>query len=713
VRKITTGYFSELRILLSFILQFILGVICIAQHNNLQFEHVTGKSGLPQNSIYAICQDKQGFLWFGTADGLCRYDGAGMNIFRNNPGDTNSLPGNFIRRLLVDTKGNIWIGTENGLGMYNPYTETFKRVKIPREKNYTDVAFPYCELSTGEIFFGATGNRFYKIDPNTLKVREEDFSLKVRTAFHNTSLYAIFNCKTSLIFLENNAVCIYNPVNKDFKILPIKDTDLKYIDDVINRGDTMYLATFNGIILMNMVTGGNRIVKELSVKNNLLKLGIVNALKISAEGNILIGTNESGLLDADRYLQKALSYANNPNDINSVSFNSIKSLFYDNSGNLWLGTDGKGLNKSSVSNRFNKYNIQKYGRDFIPDDFIKCFYEDNTGYLFIGTYGGGLAIINPERTSSEIFRNNAVDPLSLQSDNVLCFLNDSKNNLWIGTDKGVARFDKKKRQFEKISDEEVMVNSMIEIFPGKILAATNNMPFYFYADSTTSAKEFADSNLLHVINFSKDMTGNIYAAINRKYFEPDMSRFKHEINEWGNFYFFCDANDCYPANDRTVWVASKTGLEHWSAEGKLLNKFTDKDGLPDNYLYAILPDRKGNLWISSNNGISKFNIRNSTFKNYDITDGLQSSEFNSNAAFISKKGEMFFGGIGGFNSFFPDSIKDNPVVPIIAITSCRIFNKEWKGDSSINTIRTLTLPYFENTITFTIASLEFRFLQQY
>ncbi|HTA28340.1 MAG TPA: two-component regulator propeller domain-containing protein [Bacteroidia bacterium] len=703
-------YNNKLRFLFFLACQLFFGLTAFAQNTNLQFEHITGKPGLPQNSIYDICQDKQGFLWFGTADGLCRYDGTGMKIFRNNPGDTNSLSGNFIRRLLVDSKGNIWIGTESGLCGYNPDFGTIRRVTIPGEKNYTDVVFPYCELPTGEILFGIAKNRFYKISPSDLKVTEEMFEGELAKALNSISLYSMYKCGNFLVFSVNNKIDIYNYTTRVFKAWPISDTTYRNINDVVNKGDSLYLATYNGVIVLNNNTGKYRIVKELNSKNRVEKIGLVNKLLLSTSGSLLIGTNDEGLLFSDPYLHTAQKYIHKDDDANSISFNTIRSLFYDYSGNLWIGTDGKGLNKCSISDRFNLYNIQTRGKDFLSGDFIRCFWQDKDGTLFIGTYGNGLTVVSPDRTSSVFYRYNPSDSHSLPDNNILCILSDSKNNIWIGTEKGIVRFNKEEKNFERIpseDDRKIMVTSLVEISPGKILIGTNLLSHYLNTDSIRMVKEIADNNLLNTVAFSKDNEGNIYVAQKRKYFDSGKTRFKHEKNELGNFYYFCDAQYCYADENDNVWIATKAGLEHWNKEGKLLKTYTDKDGLPDNYLYSILPDNKGNLWISSNSGISKFNILSSVCRNFDITDGLQGSEFNSNAAYISSNGEFFLGGINGFNTFFPDSIKENEQAPINAITSCKIFNKEWVGDSSINSLHTLTLPYFENTITFTLSPLEF------
>ncbi len=662
---------------------------------------------MPQNSIYTICRDHEGFIWFGTADGLCRYDGNGMKIFRNNPDDTNSLPGNFIRRLLVDSKGNIWIGTENGICCYNPAIDQNRRIHLPGEKNFTDVAFPYCEMPDGKIFFGTTLNRFYEIDPNSFKTEQENFTNNIREAFLNTSIYTIFFCNPLLVFSVNNSIAVYNTRNKEFNLWPVTDPAFKNATDVITKGDSIYVSNYHGIIVMNVKDGKYRQVEKITIMDTIQKLTAINTLQFSPQGNLLIGVNDNGLIIADKFLQTARQYIHKDNDPNSLSFNTVRSLYYDPSGNLWIGTDGKGLNKCSVSKRFTLFNIANNGKEFLSGDFVRCFADDDAGNLYIGTYGGGLNILNKARTKSEIFRNDPLDKNSLPSNNVLCMYSDSRGFLWLGTDKGVLRFDKKKNRFEKVSGNETTINSLIEVSPGKILAATNELSFYFNSDSGLTAKTFNDSTLLHAANFYRDKADNFYVAINRKYFDAKKTKFKSEKNEFGNFYCFAETQNCYADMDGTVWTATKTGLAHWTKEGKLLKNFTDRDGLPDNYLYSILSDNKGNLWISSNNGISKFNIQHSSFRNYDISDGLQANEFNSNAAYISKDGEFLFGGINGFNSFYPDSIIDNQVVPSTVITSCKVFNKEWKGDSSVNNIHLITLPYFENTITFTLASLEF------
>ncbi len=682
------------------------GTRAYSQTSRLRFEHVDFEEELPQNSVYAIAQDKTGFMWFGTADGLCRYDGRELKIYRHDPADDNSLPGNFVRSIFPDSKGRLWVGTESGLCCYFPEFDRFRRVVVPEFRGKEGATFARGECKNGETFF--VGQAWQRIDPESWTIKSAS-PTQAMTWIKDVSPYSTHSIGNRAVFSRENSLHFYDWNNRELDSVAMFGLGLNAITSAVLGPNDLFLGTGDGIIVFNLLTQKGKWLREIAVGDFRLSIGTVKVLLLSPWGELLIGTSSNGVLAANASLSMATQYLPSPSAPHAITHPSIESLFYDRNGNLWIGTDSHGIEKASGNHRFDHFGEMQNGRRFLPSSHIHCFAIDDEGYLFVGTHGG-LAVISPDRTSAQIY---AADPNGIKApafSAVNCILIDSHKRVWIGTTSGIAQFERQSGKLDFISsadNRDQQPISMIETENGNILVGTRSTTTLFDPATQKFLSLSISPSIWGISNFKYLDDGVICGT--RKYTSLGAKGIFEvkRLNEFERTLIFSNSRDCASDEENHIWLASDIGLIKADAQHGILRIYTAEDGLPNSVIYSALPDGKGNLWISSNKGLTKFNIAKETFSNYDLSDGLQSLEFNSNAFYISKRGEVFFGGVNGFNAFFPDSIVDNPLPPAIAITSCRIFHNEYQGDSSINALHALTLPHDQNTLSFTLAPLDF------
>jgi len=359
---------------------------------------------------------------------------------------------------------------------------------------------------------------------------------------------------------------------------------------------------------------------------------IVYTFNEDTDGNVWIGTT-TGLNFYDKKTGKFTLYKTNTNDPNSISSNDVKAIITDSDGNVWLGTGDAGVDEfvKNGEGQYSRIHIQRnlQEKNSLSNNTVWCLLEDSDGYIWIGT-DDGLNRYDRKNNEVKIFKNNSYNPYSISNNKINVLFEDSDGILWIGTWNGLNRFDKK----------------------------TNK--FYSYKQNSSDTAAISSNRVFGIM---EDHSGAMW------------------IGTWGG------------------------GLNRFDRKSETFKPYTEKDGLSNNMVYCMLEDKAGNLWCSTNNGISKFNISSETFVNYDIKDGVQSSEFNQNSALILKSGEFLFGGMNGFNEFFPDQIIQNKYIPPVVITAFKIFNETIKDEIHGND--TIYLNYYDNFFSFEFSSLDY------
>ena len=411
-------------------------------------------------------------------------------------------------------------------------------------------------------------------------------------------------------------------------------------------------------------------------------------------GIIWIGTQQGGINKINRKKTKFRHYTANPDDQQSLSHKIVTTIFEDNDEILWVGTSGGGLNRlERREDNPEKFYYEHFRHDpgnpeSISNDYVSAIFEDKTGNLWVGTSGGGLCRLFTNAAGEYIFQRFKFAPHtknSITGNYINTIYEDQFGQLWIGTNSGLNKFDRFTQRFIQYRHDPNDPNSL-----------SDNQVWAIYEDSYSQGKTLWIGTREGGIN-RYDRKNNQFINYTRDFDDP------HSLNNPAILSIYQDQ-----AGD--LWFGTYSGgLNKFNRDTNQFTFFTERDGLSNNMIFGILEDRQNHLWLSTNKGLSKFNLADNSFKNYDVYDGLQSNQFNAGAYCLSRNGEMFFGGVNGINSFFPDSVKDNPHIPPIALTAFTIYDRPANDrlQNALSTGEPLRLSYTENFISIEFSALDF------
>ncbi len=737
--------------LLSFFLFILLTFTSFSQNNNLKFRHLTSDDGLSQNFISCILQDQKGFMWFGTKDGLNRYDGYSFEVYQNDPFDSTTISDNFITALFEDSRGYIWVGTlSGGLNCFERETEIFHHIRY-RSNNAevfnTDEVKSIVEDTNGNIWIGTRGEGIFKLSFKN----KDSFKLNYKQYYSDVDKQGSLSSNIiSTLFFDSKGVLWVSTLNGLDKFNAKNESFTNY--EILTRNPKAPLSYFDKTVYS---------IFECS------------------NGNLWLGTL-SGLVKFDRLTQ---SYKLFPHhyDVFRYGWGSIMQIVEDHSKKLWLATPGELMRFDARSNTYDYFKNDPLNQNSISYNSISSLYLDNTGILWIGTAGIGINIYDPKGNRfSTLVRNNDTSS-RITGFSVRSVLQESRDIVWISTDV-LFKWNRRTGELKSYETDSNRPNdygntgpwSIIKSYDGKIWSATSE-GLYSYDPSNENIRQYkfnsSDKNGLpqkEVYAVFEDQNKNIWAATENyfcnlididkgifnyyryqtslpynqrerpvihqdskgifwigtkngllRFDQQNKSFFTYknnpkQLNSLSNNYIKTICPD--PINpDNILWLGtSGGGLNRFNVKKETFEHFTESEGLPNNVVYGILPDGKGNLWLSTNKGLSKFNPKENTFRNYDVSDGLQSNEFNTGAYYLSENGEMFFGGIKGLNYFYPNEIKDNPNIPKIALTNLKLGDHyiSIKDENSVlkrtfSETDELVLSYADDVITFEFTSLDY------
>ncbi len=746
---------SVLRIyILLFIITFQL-LLLNGRSEDIRFKHLTIDNGLSQSAVFSILQDKQGFMWFGSKDGLNRYDGYEFKVFLHNAFDSSSISANYITSLFEDRQGWLWIGTKDGgLNKYYPETETFQRIPLvsanPQDSLVRQIN-AIIEDFDGNIWIGTQQNGLFCI-PNQ----------GTRAPNKNSHIQFLKNPNFDKS-ISNNTVNTLEVDSGGFLWIGT-DSGLDILD---TKNDTVY---FDHVTIVTKNPKAPVSPKDSSV----------TAIFEDSKRTLWLGTT-SGIGKFD-LKNKKLEFFPHHYEIYRYGWGQVKDIVEDQEGNLWLATPGELMRFDPEKKKYDYFRHDPFQAQSISYNGVSSLYWDRSSDLFwVGTPGAGINVYDPKaRRFSTLVRK--ADPSSrISGFSVRSVLEDNQGTVWVSTDV-LYRWNRRSgevKSFETSSDRlydfgNTGIWSMIQSTGGEIWCATSEGLFSYYPQ-TESTKLYkynpANSSGLRqksVFAVFEDRAGKIWIASENylsRLDDIEHGRFRHyrynkipaqnEImrpviyqDEKGGFwlgtkngllkfdpstgsFFTYRNNPAQPTSlnhnsiksicpdprqpDKILWLGTDGGgLNRFDIEANTFTHITEKNGLPNNVVYGILPDNDGNLWMSTNKGLSCYNPVSGKFKNYDVYDGLQSNEFNNGAYYRTKTGEMFFGGIKGLNYFNPWEVKDNPHIPEIVITGLKLKNQSISHKTKdsvlkepISQTKHLTLSHHENIITFEFAALDY------
>ncbi len=690
---------SEIRRKIIFIILFALNIQVYAQYRNLRFEHFTPNEGLSRASVTCIIQDKKGFIWAGTFNGLNRFDGYDFHVYHYVQNDPSSLSHNYISSIALDYKGDLWVGTSDGLNKYVGSRDEFVRYRKDRKNPFSisdDQIETIFEDSKKRLWIGTRNGGLNLYDEKTNRLKHYYYGKNSPFSISSNFVREIFEDKKGRLWIGhwNGAIDIKDKGDSVFK--PLQSNGKKLTNMPItaisqSKDGTIWIGTQgDGLLRLSFDNNDSFTVKRYhhnSARKNSISGNVIFSLMIDSNGFVWIGTEDEGLSIYDPLSDSFITYKANPIDPFSLNNNSIYTIFEDRDNNVWLGTYAGGINLVVKGKAyFHHYKNMPGDKYSLGHNIVNNFWEDDKGNIWIATGGNGIDIFDRKtnRFSHKKLRKN-----DGSIDVVLSFYEDRKGNLWIGTwGNGLFKYDTKSGQFTHYTKESHGLASdnifqMIEdennhlwlcTFWGGLTRmdiATGKVKIY-----NTENSGIGDNDLRAII---KDHTGKLWIGtdIGLELFDPKTGAFKlfrhnnkdPESITKGFVTFILEARDS------SLWIGTTSGLNKFERDKGIFKHYTTKDGLPSDEVMAIVEDKNNILWISTTKGITRFNPSNGSIKNYDVSDGLQNGEFTARSGFMTTKGEIIFGGNNGFNLFDPDQLIDNKSIPPVYITDLKIFNK--------------------------------------
>jgi len=700
-------------------------------YDGIKFEHISIEQGLSQSTVFCIIQDNRGFMWFGTDSGLNRYDGHEFKPYTSDPKNKDTLSHNLVISIFKGQSGILWIGTRGGgLNQFDPKTEKFTNHR--NNQNFgplKDMNIRAIHEDKQGILWIGTDEGLYKSDPakNTFqfcrdcKNKDGGFIKKINTIYEdkqektwvgaddglyeykynkgdgyfmhyaiepgydiNIEVNAIYEDQTGELWI-GTIIGLYKFDRKNGEFTLFKDEALKNKQISVifkdNKNTTWIGTAGDGLYQLEP---GKKITAHRNIPNDSTTLSNNNVLNIYQDklGLIWIGTFGGGINKLDTEGKKFTLYKNIPGDPHSLSNNEVRGICQDKDGGIWVSTRGGGISKFDLVNKtFTPYLIEE---DISKDprrNELNIIKTDHFGNIWVGTFQSGLYKFVPGNGIFHHYKSKSIE----KNDHILSIYEDTEGYHWIGIeDKGLIKLDKNEERKELWSYKNI---------PGKSNSISNNNVYVIFEDH---------SGILWI--------GTGGGGLNK--FDKEKEQFTYYMPKWDNpkslSHNFITA--IFEDKSRIMWIGTLGGgLNKFEREKETFTVYKTEHGLPDNVIYDILEDSKGNLWLTTNKGLSKFNPKTGKFINFTISDGLQGYDFNMGAAWYSKKtGMMFLGGFNGFNVFEPGKIGDiSSTPPPIVITSFKKLNKDVPLPTSISEIEELTLSYKDNFISFGFAALSF------
>jgi signal transduction histidine kinase/ligand-binding sensor domain-containing protein/DNA-binding response OmpR family regulator len=718
--------------------------------NSIRFEHIS--AGLSQSTVTCILQDRKGFMWFGTRNGLNRYDGVAFTTFENLVKDSTSLSHSYITALFEDSKGNLWVGTmEGGLNLYNKDNETFTHFihdkNNPSSISHNNVNCIY-EDRNHRLWFGTENGLNYLV-PDQKKFVSYKFERNNPESLCDNNIGVIFEDSRNRLWVgtRGGGMEFFDQKNKRFIHHRYNPADSRSISNNVVRAyhkdsqGSIWLGTQNGLNLLVEKDGGAEFVRYEHHKHDPNSLGNNSILSLSEDsyGRLWIGTQISGLSIFDKKQNVFHNIYPDPLDQYSISSNSLWSLFRDKMGSMWIGARNRGLDKwDQHQQKFSQHNITPSGNYTLSNKDVTCFLEDETGNLWIGTDGGGLTYFDRKNNQYTSYIHEAGKPNSLGSNAVLSLLIDSKKRLWVGTwGGGLNLFDKKTKTFKHYiynpSDpkslngnniftmcEDSYGNFWVGVFYGGLnLFDPETDSFRHYNYHPHKPNSLSSNQIIKIFEDSQKnlWIGTDGAGLDLLHWkgkdDVSFTHYKYECSNGGTLSSNV-INAIVEDRHNNLWIGTGQGLNKINYRNQTFRVYRKENGLPDNVINGVIEDKNGFLWLSTNQGISKLDPLTGKIKNYTTADGLQSQEFIRGSYLKSQTGELFFGGVNGFNSFFPDQIKDKFFASPLYLTEFRIRNGLIKPDQKnsplqkhISETEEITLSYADNDFGLGFAALNY------
>ncbi|NEN93183.1 MAG: hypothetical protein F6K48_31575, partial [Okeania sp. SIO3H1] len=726
-----------------------------------KFKHITSEDGLPEDRVWNVIQDNDGFMWFAMNGGLIRYDGNGMKIFQHDPNNPGSLSSDRTRDLLIDRSGTLWITTWNaGLNQYVPSTESFTRYYHDPDNPQSlssDALRAIHEDSQGNLWIGTLGGGLNKLNRNTNKFTRYQHDSTNPHSLINNDVFKIYEDSEGVLWIATyGGLEKFDHETEKFTHYQHDPDNTYSLSDNVVRGiyedsrGNLWVGTQNGLNTLDRET--QKFTRYQYNPDDINKLNNNTVFTVSAveddAGFVWFATWGNGLYRFDPQTKTFTHYEHNSGDPYSLSHDNTLPLYKDEIGKLWIPTERGVSILDLLAKPFIHYRAIPGDDNSLKHNGTNAIYEDRSGIVWIGG-SGGLTRFDRDSGQFTHYEYNPNNPNSLNNPTVKSICEDQKGNLWIGTiGGGLNKLNLQTNRFTHYvhdpSNPNSLSNNLIhdvecESQTGKIWIGTwggglnqfdpETEKFTHYTHDPDNPKSLLN-NQIRVLNEDREGRLWIGTLIGLDKFDPKtktFSRYYHRANDKNiigyNLSTAATIQDIYEDQQGQLWVGSSSGLGKYDdRQDKFIQYTADRHGLPRDSIYGILEENTSNdekgrgLWLShSSKGLTRFNPETGSIQNYDVRDGLQSNAFlYSTAQHKTKDGKLWFGGVNGITAFYPEQIQDNPNIPTVFITDFKLENKLVPiGENSVlkeSILKTkhLTLSYKDRIFSFRFAALNYQ-----
>lgn len=663
-----------------------------AQTNAKQFRNISVDKGLSQSTVFAIRQDTLGFMWVGTQDGLNRYDSKNFKVYRPVKSEPRSLQSYYIRCLFIDRAGSLWVGGNQGISRYDYKTDSFINYKLPRSVGEWYICSMTEDAGRNIWAVSIAGDIF------RLKPAEKDFvPVNLNTLAWGIKNIAYIGVWKSSMFLGTD-IGLFKVNDKRNDIAQINLGIAKPgVNDMLIDKDDFWIATEGrGLLHYNSKTKQSKAFLHEISSNSIINNNIRSIVK-DTEGNIWLGTfkglsifNPGNLTFENYYHQLSQPFTIGQNSVrciyrdrqngmwlgtyygglsyyhkNDIKFNLLSQntgkpslndevisvIRQDKAGNFWIGTNNKGVNYwNPGKNTISYYSSEENNPNGLSSNNIKAIAFDDEGNVLIGTHMGGLNVLNPSTGKIKRYLADADNPNSIAGNLVYSILKDYSGRIWIGTRSGLDRFEPGSQKFIHISSDRAGKR----LISDDITCLFEDSQHRIWIGTTNGVSQFYPDNLLF---------GNI-----------------------GDGRLSEDIVNCITEDQKKrIWMGTRDGLSLYDEAKRSFVPFKSESDFLTGTIYGIQPDNEGNLWISTNSGLVKFNPdHKSSLQAFDESDGLQNNQFNEYSFCKAKDGMLLFGGIKGISYFYPSALKQAPLPLKLRFTALEVFNKTVNVDDRTN-----------------------------
>ncbi|MBI3509945.1 MAG: SpoIIE family protein phosphatase [Bacteroidetes bacterium] len=736
------------RLLITAFIYMQCGIFLGAQ--DYKFSHLTLENGLSQSVVNCILQDSRGFMWFGTQEGLNRYDGYNFLVYKRDPDNKNSLSNNFIYSICESSNGVIWIGTNGGgLDAFDPYTEKFTHyVNDPKNQNSlsNDIVHVIHETKDGKIWAG-TENGLNAFDPSTKKFTRYFSNFSGEGTISSDKIYDLAEDEKGNLWIGTYGknISMFDASSNRFYNYDLSDDALGklysghiLLDDkrkqqcrqvrsmLMYDKKHMWIGTNGGgVQIFNTETHSYE--KALIPDGTPFTISTLRVLSMAGDGNgnIWLGAYDSGVDVFNKSDGTFQHYTPNENDFFAVKSSTIKCVFEDRDGNMWLGTSGEGLNvyfrSTSQIGHIRKSERPGVGNNTLMSNKIQCVMEDFSGLLWIGTSEGGLTTL--DRATNTYTQHPELSTATNNS--ILSLLQASDSTIWVGTyGEGLNHYFPRTNKIVSYSPKNRLQEGSIlciaeEPGTGAIWFGTFGAGIYRLDPKTDSLQEFtAEHDSLsvdYIFGLYFDKRGDLWVGTRaggvmvRPRGTNKFISYQHDDNDRSsisNNIVYNIAED----NSGHLWMSTANGIDEFDPATKKFRTWYERDGLPSDNIYAVVIDPNGNLWLSHNKGITRFSpskTGDEMFRNFGPAAGVQTAEFNQGAYFQNKKGEIFFGGQGGLNIIDIRTADSKSPPPPVFIISYKRFGKEIRLDTVITDTKLISVGWRDNNFQFELSALDY------